>query len=189
MTLEDKKNLDEALDNIHTSIDTAAAAPHIAIEINGDAHESIEEQSRRLEKKSSKLKPDALIVAALMGRTAAMPNANPTNNVATNVKRLKSQMSSPAQLTVSPVFVGDTPSLSFAENQGGRTPNLEMTSLRTMDSQGAQAMRTHSQASPNNNNSNNNTNHALNSNNNNKSNIKTRANASKASKCMLDNLL
>jgi len=186
VTLEDKKNLDEALDNIRTTIDTAAptAEQQIAIEINGEAHGSIEEQSRRLEKKHSKLKPDALIVAALMGKTAAIPNNNNTNNApATNFKRLKSQMSSPAQLTVSPVFVGDTPSqMSFVENQGGRTPNFEMTSLRTMDSQGAQAMRTHSQASPNNNN-NNNTNNALSSsNNNNKSNIKTRANASRASK-------
>lgn len=56
-------------------------------------------------KRSSKMRSDALIVAALMGNSSGF--SNNINNIISEKKKLQSQVSSPGQLNISPVFQGD----------------------------------------------------------------------------------
>jgi hypothetical protein len=138
-----------------------------------------DEMSRQ--KRNSRLKSEALIIAALMGTST---NNSMSNNNNSNPKKFRSQMSSPAQFSVSPVFVGDTPTTSFVEKDN-KSPNIELTSFKANDVQGS--LQTNCLAANNYNNNNNNNNN--NNTNNNNKNLRISSNNTKASKCMLNYLL
>jgi hypothetical protein len=87
-------------------------------------------------KRNSKLRSDALIVAALMGNSTGF--SQNINNIINDKKKLKSQLSSPAQLAVSPVHHGDSASMQSVSinehrpkskvdsRQSYLSPNMEM---------------------------------------------------------------